>query len=300
MTDTAETAALVTVCDFVRYAVSRFAEAELFFGHGTDNGFDEAAFIVLESLRLPPERLDSFWNARLTDGERARLAALIHERIASRKPAPYLVNRAYIQGLPFYVDGRVIVPRSFIGELMNAEDALPFAGGEGDVSSVLDLCTGSGCLAVLAARVFPRAAIDAADISPDALDVARRNVDDYGLGERITLYRGDLFAALPAGKRYDIIVSNPPYVDREGMDSLPPEYRHEPSLALAAGEDGLDVVRRILAQAASRLNEGGGLLCEIGRCRDDLERAFPDLPFLWLDTADSSGEVFWIGRDDLP
>lgn len=293
------TAALVTVCDFIRYAVSRFTEADLFFGHGTDNGFDEAAFIVLEALGLPPERLDSFWNARLTEDERAKLTALIHDRIASRKPAPYLVNKAYIQGMPFYVDERVIVPRSFIGELINAEDAPPFADREADISSVLDLCTGSGCLAVLAAHTFPQASVDAIDLSPAALDVARRNVADYGLEERITLYKGDLFSALPPEKRYDLIISNPPYVDREGMERLPPEYRHEPAMALEAGDDGLDIVRRILAQAAAHLNEGGGLLCEIGRCRESLELAFPRLPFLWLDTADSSGEVFWIGKDSL-
>jgi ribosomal protein L3 glutamine methyltransferase len=229
---------------------------------------------------------------------------LIERRISSRKPAAYLVNKIYMRGLPFYVDERTIVPRSFIGELLDShfggdgEDATSLIGDPAEVASVLDLCTGSGCLAVLTARHFPNAAIDAVDISKDALAVAARNVGDHGLGERITLHRGDLFAPL-ARKRYDLIISNPPYVDAAGMAGLPAECRAEPALAFDGGADGLDIVRRILAEAKAHLAPQGGLLCEIGRGRDNLEAAFPQLPLLWLDTEDSEGEVFWVAASDL-
>jgi ribosomal protein L3 glutamine methyltransferase len=210
-----------------------------------------------------------------------------------------------MRGLPFYVDERTIVPRSFIGELLEQH-----FGGDGDeeagslisdpdaVESVLDLCTGSGCLAILASRNFPNAEIDAVDISKDALEVAARNVRDYGLEHRLTLYRGDLFKPLD-GKRYDLIISNPPYVDAEGMADLPRECRAEPKLAFDGGTDGLDIVRRILDEAEAHLTPRGGLLCEIGRCRPQLEAAYPQLPLLWLDTEDSEGEVFWIAAADL-
>jgi ribosomal protein L3 glutamine methyltransferase len=229
---------------------------------------------------------------------------VIARRVTSRKPAAYLVNKIYMRGLPFYVDERTIVPRSFIGELLDSH-----FGGENDeggsliddpgaIESVLDLCTGSGCLAVLAARSFPQARIDAVDISKDALGVAARNIADYGLGERIKLHRGDLFG--PIGEaRYDLIISNPPYVDAEGMAELPRECRAEPKLALDGGADGLDVVRRILKEARRHLTSKGGLLCEIGRGREVLESAFPQLPLLWLDTEESEGEVFWVGAADL-
>lgn len=290
---------LSTVCDFMRYAVSRFNQAGLAYGHGTENAFDEAAFLLMETLHLPPDTpLDPYWNARLTAAERGAVAAVIEARAVTRKPAPYLVNRAYIQGIPFYVDERVIVPRSFIGDLLFTEDGFTRAGDPAGVSSVLDLCTGSGCIAVLAAHVFPNARIDAVDLSPDALAVAQRNVADSGHADRISLYGGDLFAPL-AGKKYDLILTNPPYVDAGGMAALPPEYRHEPEMALGSGEDGLDIVRRILKDAAAYLNPNGGLLCEVGRGRDNLERDYPKLPFLWLDTENSDGEVFWLTRKQL-
>jgi ribosomal protein L3 glutamine methyltransferase len=209
-----------------------------------------------------------------------------------------------MRGLPFYVDERSIVPRSFIGELLDShfggddEDTTSLLGGPAEVTRVLDLCTGTGCLAILAARHFPNAAIDAVDISADALAVAARNVGDHGLESRVALHRGDLFAPL-SGQRYDLIISNPPYVDAEGMASLPRECRAEPKLAFDGGADGLDIVRRILAEAKSHLTPQGGLLCEIGRGRDNLEAAFPALPLLWLDTEESEGEVFWIPAADL-
>jgi ribosomal protein L3 glutamine methyltransferase len=296
---------LLTLLDFVRYAVSRFVEAKLVFAHGTTDPVAEAAFLVCETLHLHPDQFETFATARVTAREAKAILGVIARRVTSRKPAAYLVNKIYLRGLPFYVDERVIVPRSFIGELLDSH----FGGGSDDgggsliedpasVKRVLDLCTGSGCLAVLAARCFPQARIDAVDISKDALGVAARNIADYGLGERIKLHRGDLFG--PIGEaRYDLIISNPPYVDAEGMAELPRECRAEPKLALDGGTDGLDVVRRILKQARRHLTSQGGLLCEIGRGREMLESAFPQLPLLWLDTEDSEGEVFWVGAADL-
>jgi ribosomal protein L3 glutamine methyltransferase len=295
---------LHTLLDFVRYAVSRFAAARLVFAHGTTDPVAEAAFLVSETLHLHPDQFEQFAHARVTVAEGRKILELIERRISTRKPTAYLVNKIWMRGLPFYVDERTIVPRSFIGELLDShfggdgEDATSLIGDPAEVESVLDLCTGSGCLAILAARHFPHAAIDAVDISRDALAVAAHNVADYGLDDRIALHRGDLFTPLD-DKRYDLIISNPPYVDAEGMAGLSAECRAEPALAFDGGADGLDVVRRILAGAKMHLASQGGLLCEIGRGRDNLEAAFPQLPLLWLDTEDSEGEVFWIAASDL-
>src|ERR1700761_4698566 len=287
---------LATLLDFVRYAVSRFNEAGLAFAHGTPDPVAEAAFLVCEALHLHPDQFETFANARVTKAEGKTILDLIGRRVTTRKPAAYLVNKIYMRGLPFYVDERVIVPRSFIGELLDShfggEDA-SLIGEPAQIESVLDLCAGSGCLAILAARHFPNAEVDAADISKDALAVAARNVKDHGLEGQIELFRGDLFQPL-GDKRYDLIISNPPYVDEAGMASLPQECRAEPKLAFDGGADGLDVVRRILGQAKHHLTPDGGLLCEIGRCRAALEAAYPRTRFLWLDTEDSEGEVFWI------
>jgi ribosomal protein L3 glutamine methyltransferase len=293
---------LQTLLDFVRYAVSRFAEAKLVFAHGTTDPVAEAAFLVAETLHLHPDQFEQFAHARVTAPEGKKILDLIERRISTRKPAAYLVNKIYMRGLPFYVDERTIVPRSFIGELLDThfggDDGESLIGDPAEVTSVLDLCTGSGCLAILAARHFSNAAIDAVDISKDALAVAGRNAGDHGLEDRVTLHHGDLFAPL-GKKRYDLIISNPPYVDAEGMAGLPRECRAEPKLAFDGGADGLDIVRRILAEAKSHLAPQGGLLCEIGRGRDNLEAAYPQLPLLWLDTEDSEGEVFWIAASDL-
>jgi ribosomal protein L3 glutamine methyltransferase len=293
---------LVTLLDYLRYAVSRFNEAELVFAHGTTDPVAEAAFLVTGALHLEPEQFDGFAQARVTGTEAAKLLGLIEQRVRTRKPAAYLLNKIYMRGLPFYVDERVIVPRSFIGEILDTyfsgESEMPLIDDPGSVSRVLDLCTGSGCLAILAAQTFFNATLDAVDVSKDALAVATKNVADYGLDDRITLHRGDLFAPL-GDTHYDLIISNPPYVDAAGMTSLPPECRHEPKLAFDGGRDGIDIVRRIVAEAGAHLSPQGGLLCEVGRCREAVENAFPMLPLLWLDTEDSEGEVFWVGAQDL-
>jgi ribosomal protein L3 glutamine methyltransferase len=288
------TAELRTVRDFLRYAVTRFTRAELYFGHGAGTAVDEAAFIVLESLSLPIDDINPWLDARLTAAEKTRLSELIESRVATRKPAAYLLNKAYVQGVPFFVDERVIVPRSYIGEILAGEPA--FLPAPTDVRSILDLCTGSGCLAILAAFAFPDAEVHAVDLSADALAVARRNVADHALESRVTLHEGDLFA--PLGKRkFDLVLTNPPYVDAEAMAALPPEFRAEPALALAGGEDGLDIVRRILAEAPARLNAGGGLLCEFGTGREILEEEYAHFDFLWPSSEEGDGEVFWLTRE---
>jgi len=299
------TGELRTLLDFVRYAVSRFVEAKLVFAHGTTDPVAEAAFLVCATLHLDPDQFEMFATARVAATEARAILDVIARRIATRKPAAYLVNKIYMRGLPFYVDERVIVPRSFIGELLDshfggqeAEDGGALIDDPASVRSVLDLCTGSGCLAILASRSFPNAHIDAVDISRDALDVAARNVAEYGLEDRVSLHRGDLFKPF-GGRRYDLIIANPPYVDAQGMAELPRECRAEPKLAFDGGADGLDVVRRILTEAARHLTPQGGLLCEIGRCRPALEEAYPHTDFLWLDTEESDAEVFWIGAADL-
>jgi ribosomal protein L3 glutamine methyltransferase len=288
--------ALLTVRDFFRFAVSRFRAADLSFGHGARDAIDEAAFMVLEALSLPIDDINPWLDARLTAEERARLAALIDARVETRTPAAYLLKRAYIQGAPFYVDERVLVPRSYIGELLG--DGLPFLDEPQSVETILDLCAGSGCLAILAAYAFPEARIVAADVSPGALAVARRNIAEHGLEDRIEIVEGDLFAPL-AGRRFDLILTNPPYVSAATMAALPAEFRAEPALALAGGEDGLDIVRRILAQAAAHLTPRGGLLCEFGEGREILEAEYAHLDFFWTDTEDSEGEVFWLNAADL-
>jgi ribosomal protein L3 glutamine methyltransferase len=293
---------LRTIRDYLRFAVSRFRESGVVFGQGASNALDEAAFLILESLHLPPDDINPWLDARLTHAERELLTGRIFARIRDRKPAAYLTGMTYIHGVPFHVDERVIIPRSYIGELLFSE---AFAGGESSiiedrerVGRVLELCTGSACLAILAARAFPNANIDAVELSPEALAVARRNVAELGFADRIRLCEGDLFQPV-IDERYDLIISNPPYVDAEAMASLPPEYRYEPAMALDGGADGLDIVRRILAEAPRHLEAGGGLLCEIGRGRELLEDDYPELEFFWLDTAESSGEVFWITAAQL-
>ncbi|MGD2140776.1 MAG: 50S ribosomal protein L3 N(5)-glutamine methyltransferase [Burkholderiales bacterium] len=295
-TDYPPTDFIRTVRDLLRYAVSRFNAAGLSFGHGTDNAFDEAAYLVLHSLHLPLDRLEPFLDAALSPAEIKEALELIHMRIEKRLPAAYLTKEAWLGSLRFYVDERVIVPRSHIAELLG-EQLAPWITDPGTVTNALDLCTGSGCLAILLAHAFPLAHVDATDLSTDALEVARRNVNDYGLQSRIALHQCNLFGSLDA--TYDVIISNPPYVDSGTMLGLPKEYRAEPSLALAAGDDGLDVIRPILDQASAHLSPGGVLVVEAGHDRPVLEDAYPDLPFVWLETRAGADFVFLLTAEDL-
>lgn len=290
-------AELVTVRDWLRYAVTRFSRSGIFCGHGVHDSFDEAVWLILGTLALPLDRLEPFLDACIPGEERVALFEAIEQRADERLPTAYILGEAWLGDFRFTVDQRVIVPRSFFAELL--EDGFaPWVEEPEAISSVLDMCTGSGCLAILMAQVFPNAAVTAADLSEDALDVARINVADYGLEDRIELVRSDVFDGL-AGRRFDLILSNPPYVTAEAMDALPPEYLHEPHMALAAGDDGLDVVRRLLAQAATHLNPGGILAVEVGHNRHIVEDAFPDLPFNWLSTRGGDDMVFLLRREDL-
>ncbi len=295
---TTPTTPFTTVRDLLRYAVSRFTAAQLAFGHGTANAYDEAAYLILHTLHLPLDTLDPFLDARLLDTEIADVMNVIERRATERVPAAYLTHEAWMHGRRFFVDERVIVPRSFIGELL--EDGLqPYVADPDEVAAVLELCTGSGCLAILAAEAFPNADVDAVDVSPQAIEVARINVAEYGLDDRIALFEGDLFAPLPE-RRYNVIVANPPYVNRASMEALPAEYRHEPELALAGGEDGMDVVRRIVGEARSWLEDDGVLVVEIGNERHNVEAAFGGLDLVWLPTSGGEDSVFLIQASDLP
>jgi ribosomal protein L3 glutamine methyltransferase len=288
---------LRTVRDLMRFAVSRFDEARLAFGHGSDNAWDEAAYLILKTLHLPLDRLDPFLDARLTRSEVERVLDVLRRRVEERIPAAYLTHEAWLGDFRFYVDERVIVPRSHIAELLR-DGLSPWVADAQGVERVLDLCTGSGCLAILAAHAFPNANVDATELSEDALQVALRNVADYGLGKRVRLLRGDLFEGL-GDARYGVIVANPPYVTAQAMAVLPAEYRAEPELALAGGVDGLAVVRRILAQAPSRLTETGVLAVEIGDNRETLEAAYPELEFTWPSLASGGDAVFVVTAAQL-
>jgi ribosomal protein L3 glutamine methyltransferase len=290
---------LQTIRDFLRYAVSQFRAANLVHGHGTTSVVDEAAFLILETLHLPIEDINPWAEARLTAPEREAVLGIIAKRIATRKPAAYLLNKTYMHGVPFYVDERVIVPRSYIGDFL----AGGMLGPEGDVlveanevSTVLDLCTGSGCLAILASNFFPAAKIDATDLSPAALDVARINLKNHDVEDIITLHQGDLFAPLK-GKTYDLILANPPYVAKAETDAFPPEYQAEPLMAHISGEDGLDITRRILKDVKKFLSPQGVLICEIGTGRHIIDAEFSNLNLVWLDTEQSRGEMFLLRND---
>jgi ribosomal protein L3 glutamine methyltransferase len=287
----------LTVADFLRHAVHRFEQAKLSFGHGTSNAYDEAAYLVLHALGLPPDELDAFLDRTLNAAERDAALRLIERRIAERMPAAYLTHEAWLLGHRFYVDKRVIVPRSFIAELL-PEGIDPWLIDPDRVRRILDLCTGSGCLAILAALAYPEADVDATDISRDALGVARRNIADYQLEKRVHPIESDLFATIP-DRRYELILSNPPYVNAAAMGALPHEYRKEPELALAAGGDGLDIVRRILGNARQHLAPQGVLVVEIGHNRDALEAAFPMFEFTWLEVTAGDGFVFLLTKEQL-
>lgn len=287
---------LRTVNDMMRWAVSQFNAAGLFYGHGTDNAWDEAVQLILPSLHLPPYISEEIRTSRLTRSERQHLADLVARRVDERIPAAYLTNKAWFCGLEFYVDERVIVPRSPISELIGKRFA-PWLNHE--PRRVMDLCTGSGCIAIALAQAFPEAEVDAIDISPDALDVTQINIEMYGLEEQVIPMASDLMDDLPVGLTYDLIVSNPPYVDAEDMFDLPDEFRHEPELALAAGDDGLILAKRILATAAERLSEAGVLVVEVGNSYVHLQQQFPDVPFTWVEFEQGGHGVFVITKAQL-
>ncbi|MDY0309011.1 MAG: 50S ribosomal protein L3 N(5)-glutamine methyltransferase [Castellaniella sp.] len=289
---------LLTLRDLLRWAISRFHAAGLVFGHGSDNAWDEAAYLLLHGLHLPPDTLDPFLDARLLERERQRCVNLIQERINTRKPAAYLTGEAWLQGERFLVDERVIVPRSPIAELL-AEGLAPWIDDPDAVGQILDLCTGSGCLAILAAHAFGNATVDAVDVSADALAVTQANIELHGLDGRVRPLRSDLLSQVPADRCYDLIVCNPPYVNEQSMQTLPPEYRHEPRLALAGGADGMDLVRRILADAPRLMAPEGLLVLEIGHERAHFEAAFPGLEPIWLDTAATTDQILLLRRAQL-
>ncbi|NMT63740.1 50S ribosomal protein L3 N(5)-glutamine methyltransferase [Marinobacter orientalis] len=286
---------LHTVRDYLRYACSRFADSPLFFGHGTDNVWDESVQLVMRSLHLPLENNTLFLDARLTRDERQLIVDRMERRISERVPLAYLLGEAWFMGLPFHVDERVLVPRSPLGELI--ESGLQPWLGEHPVGRVLDLCTGSGCIGIAAATVFDEAEVDLSDISVDALEVADANIEYHEVGDRVRTVRSDVFDGIEG--RYDVILSNPPYVDAEDIADMPAEYSHEPELGLAAGGDGLDIAHRILAGAANHLNPGGLLIVEVGNSWPALQEAYPELPFTWLEFENGGDGVFLLTAEDL-
>lgn len=294
---TAASTELLTIRDWLRYAVSQFEASDIFYGHGTDNAYDEAVWLVMSALHLPMDTLNNFFDARITSPERSKLSQLLEQRISSHTPTAYLVKEAWLQGLKFFVDERVLVPRSFIAELLN-DDLSPWIEYPELVESAADICTGSGCLGIMLASAFPNATVDVVDISADALDVANINIANYGLEDQITAIQSDMFTALK-GRKYDVIISNPPYVDAPSMAELPAEYRNEPQIALGSGNDGLDHTHTLLREAGHYLNENGILIVEIGHNRDALQAAYPNIAFNWLEVSSGNEFVFLLTKEQL-
>lgn len=294
---------LLTIRDWLRYAVSRFEDSDIFYGHGTNNSYDEAVWLIMGALHLPLDTLDNFLDAKLTSSERNRLADFIEQRITQHTPTAYLLKEAWLQGFKFYVDERVLIPRSFIAELIAYNSLQPWIEYPELVNSAADICTGSGCLGILLADAYPDASIDVVDISPDAIDVCNINIASYGLQDRVAAIQSDMFSALTdennVCKQYDLIISNPPYVDAPSMAELPAEYRNEPQLALGSGTAGLDHTHTLLREAANYLTDDGVLVVEIGHNRDALLEAYPDLPFTWLEVSSGDEFVFLLTKSQL-
>lgn len=286
---------LKTIQDMMRWAYSYFNASDLYYGHGYDNAWDEAQQLVLSALYLPADVPEAMYQSRLTDVEKNRVLYLIQERLGSRKPVAYLTNSSWFCGLEFYIDERVIVPRSPIGELISER----FSGLlQSEPKRILDLCTGSGCIAIACAQAFPEAEVDAVDLSLDALDVAQINIERYQLTERVFPISSDLFNELPQD-RYDLIVTNPPYVDQEDLDDMPQEFHFEPELALGSGEDGLNITKRILAEAADYLTDDGVLVCEVGNSMIHLIEQYPNVPFNWIEFKRGGLGVFSLTKAQL-
>ena len=286
-----------TVRDLLRYAVTRFTREKLFFGHGSENAFDEAAYLILHTLSLPLDRLEPFLDAKLLPEETEAVMTVIDRRVTERIPAAYLTNEAWLQGYSYYVERGVIIPRSFIAELI-VEQFAPWVSDPDGITDILELCTGSGCLAVMLADRFGNATVDAVELSPAALGIAQTNIDRYSMKNRIQLHHADLYDGIPE-KRYQLIVTNPPYVNQSSMDTLPPEYLHEPQMALAGGFDGMDIVRRIVYTAGERLTDDGLLIVEIGNEAENAMAAFPELELTWLSTSGGDDRVFLLTAGQL-
>jgi len=287
---------LRTLKDFIRWGYSQLNQSEAFFGHGTDNALDDIYALIMHALNLPFDMPEAYLETRLTTDERSKIVDWLEKRIEQRVPTAYLSNEAWFCHLPFYVDERVLIPRSPIAELIEAEFT-PWLEPD-DVHAILDLCTGSGCIAIACAYAFPEASVDAVDISPDALDVTRQNIQRHGLEEQVRAIESDIFENVPPTK-YDLIVSNPPYVSQDEMQTLPDEYRHEPALGLEAGQDGLDIVHHILSQAGDYLSDNGVLIVEVGNSQEALIQAYPHVPFLWLDFTRGGEGVFMLTAEQV-
>lgn len=295
--ETGPEAELVTLRDWLRYAVTRFNKEGIFCGHGLVDTFDEAAYLLTHRLGLPLERLEIFLDACITTEEREALLDVIEARAVERTPAAYLTGEAWLGEFSFAVDPRVIIPRSYFARLLETRMA-PWVPDPDAIGSALDMCSGSGCLAVMLADAFPQAEVSAVELSTEALEVAAENLARYGLEDRVELIASDLFTHLD-GRRFDLIVCNPPYVTTESMETLPAEYLHEPRMALAAGDDGLDIVRRLLAEAINHLNSAGILAVEVGHNRNLVETAFPELPLTWISTEEGDDKIFLVTREQL-
>jgi ribosomal protein L3 glutamine methyltransferase len=288
---------LHTIADYCRYGASIFNQAELFYGHGNDNALNEALTLVMFALSLPEEMSQDVMTCRLVDVEKQNILALFAQRIETQQPVAYITNLAYFAQLPFYVDERVLVPRSPIGELIEKHFA-PYFSEQNSPQRILDLCTGSACIAIACASYFPDAEVDAVDLSIDALNVAEINIENHGLSEQVIPIQSDVFSGV-VGQKYDLIVSNPPYVDQEDIDSLPAEFTHEPEMGLGCGEDGLDIVRVILAESAQHLNDDGILICEVGNSQYHVEALYPEVDFTWLSFERGGHGVFLLNKAQL-